>query len=71
MYEIDTSGLSCPIPVVETKKALKEHPEGVDVLVDSNACKENVSRFAIASGYVPVVQKMDTKWKIQIRKKSL
>ena len=30
---LDTSGYSCPEPVIMTKKALKENPDGLDVIV--------------------------------------
>lgn len=68
MTEVDTRGLSCPIPVIETKKALKAHPEGVVVLVDAVAPRENVSRFASAMGYEAKVSATDWGWSIEIRK---
>lgn len=68
MTEIDARGLSCPIPVVETKKALKAHPEGLDVLVDAKVCVENVSRFASAMGYNAKATEKNGEWKIEIRK---
>jgi len=68
MTDVDARGLSCPIPVVETKKALKAHPEGIRVLVDSNVCKENVSRFASAMGYNPKATEKDGEWIIKITK---
>ena len=52
MIEVDVRGLSCPIPVVKTKKAIKENPTAViTVLVDNTASKENVSRLAKSEGY--------------------
>lgn len=49
--EIDVRGLSCPLPVVRTKKALEEIKEGtITVLVDNPESKENVRRFAISQG---------------------
>ena len=52
MIEVDVRGLSCPIPVVRTRKAMDENPtEPVSVLVDSAVSKENVSRLAKAKGY--------------------
>lgn len=33
---VDATGLACPLPVIETKKALKEMSQGVlEVLVDN------------------------------------
>ena len=43
--EIDCRGLSCPEPVIRTKKAIRENPQTLDVLVDQRAPLENVSRF--------------------------
>ncbi len=44
---IDARGLACPQPVVLVKKALEEGVEGtIEVLVDNDASRENVMRFA-------------------------
>lgn len=51
MYKVDTCGLSCPQPVLMTKKALDKDPKGVDIIVDSNAARENVEKFLQDSGY--------------------
>jgi len=52
MVEVDVRGFSCPIPVVETKKAIEKNPkEKVTVLVESTVSKENVSRLAQSKGY--------------------
>jgi len=49
--EIDARGLSCPQPVINTKKALEEIEEGTTtVLVDSAESCENVRRFAQSQG---------------------
>lgn len=43
---IDARGLSCPVPVLMAKEAVeKDHLDVVDVLVDNEAARENVSRF--------------------------
>lgn len=51
--KIDCSGLACPQPVLETKKALEALPnDGIlEVVVNSVASKENVLRFVQNSGY--------------------
>ena len=52
MIEVDARGLSCPIPVIRTKKAMDENPtESLDVLVETAVSKENVSRLAKSRGY--------------------
>lgn len=48
-YRVDARGLSCPQPVVMTKKALDSCGD-VQVLVDNATAMENVSRFARHSG---------------------
>ena len=57
--EIDCRGLACPAPVLQTKEAIEsEHPEGIKVMVDNEAAKENVSRFMESQGLeVSVKQK--------------
>jgi selenium metabolism protein YedF len=52
MATLDCRGMSCPQPVLETKKALeKSGPEEVLVLVDNPGSRENVRRFAESQGY--------------------
>ena len=44
---VNASGLSCPQPVLMTKKALSNLTSGhVEVLVDTATSRNNVSRFA-------------------------
>ena len=68
MTELDTSGYSCPEPVIMTKKALKDSPEGLAVLVDNRASKENVSRYVTALGYKVKVEEAGQNWKLIISK---
>lgn len=51
MKTVDARGLNCPQPVIETKKAVKDKPVKLEVIVDNIAAVENVSRFARATGY--------------------
>jgi len=51
MIEVDARGLSCPIPVVKTKKALASKPDEATVTVDNVAALENVTRYANAMKY--------------------
>lgn len=47
---VDARGLSCPQPVIATKKALDSISEGViTTIVDNAAAKENVVKFASAN----------------------
>ncbi len=68
MLELDLTGLSCPEPVVRTKRALKENPQGVISIVDNRAALENVSRFGCAMGYNVKAMESDDTWRIEIKK---
>lgn len=61
MVEVDVRGLSCPIPVVKTSKAIEEHPgEELTVLVETAVSKENIIRLAQSKGYsVKMVAEQD------------
>lgn len=48
---VDCRGLTCPQPVIMTKQALADSPRQLKILVDNAASKENVVKFAAASGY--------------------
>jgi tRNA 2-thiouridine synthesizing protein A len=49
---VDARGLSCPVPVINTKKALESTAETeIVVLLDEEAAKENVTRLAGSLGY--------------------
>ncbi|MBN1369538.1 MAG: sulfurtransferase-like selenium metabolism protein YedF [Dehalococcoidaceae bacterium] len=51
MKEIDCRGLSCPQPVLKTKKALEEAgATSFEVLVDNSNAVANVKRFAQSQG---------------------
>jgi tRNA 2-thiouridine synthesizing protein A len=50
--KIDARGLSCPQPVLLTLNKLKAMGSGeVEVLVDNETSKENVTRAASAQGW--------------------
>ncbi len=51
MKRIDARGMSCPQPVLMAKKRIEENSEGIDILVDNNTAKNNVSRFLRNQGY--------------------
>jgi tRNA 2-thiouridine synthesizing protein A len=51
LKQIDVRGLSCPQPVILTKKALEESPEGLEILVEDLTAKTNIERFVRLSGY--------------------
>jgi selenium metabolism protein YedF len=52
MKIIDCRGLACPSPVLQAKEAVeKERPAALEVAVDNDAARENVSRFLTHQGY--------------------
>ena len=58
---IDACGLSCPQPVLLTKKALASKKDRYEALVDNNTALQNVTRFANGAGYaVAVTEENDT-----------
>jgi tRNA 2-thiouridine synthesizing protein A len=68
MIEVDARGFSCPIPVVKTKKAMKDNPgKELAVLVDSNVAKENVTRLGESEGYTVSDTKIDEDYKITLK----
>jgi len=58
--EIDVRGLSCPLPVIKTKKALEEKShEPILVLIDTEVSVENISRLLKSIGYKFKIDKKD------------
>ena len=68
MKTIDTCGMSCPQPVLMTKKALNEEKDGIDVIVDNNTAKENVQRFMKNAGYSVEIEEKDGTFVLKARK---
>lgn len=66
--EIDARGLSCPQPIIETKKAVDKKITKMTVLVDNIAAKENVTRFATAMKYNVVAQETSYGWQLELTK---
>ena len=70
MIEVDVRGYSCPIPVVNTKKAFKDNPgKELTVLVESAVSKENVTRLAESEGYTTHVEETDDGYKLVLKPK--
>ncbi len=50
---LDCRGLACPEPVLRCKTKIEEDaPQGLKVIVDNEAAKENVKRFITSKGYI-------------------
>ncbi|SHJ85018.1 sulfurtransferase TusA family protein [Paramaledivibacter caminithermalis] len=68
MAKIDVRGMSCPQPILMTKNAIKSNPQSIEVLVDDNTAKNNVSRFLKNSGYQLTIEDMDEEYLIRAKK---
>ncbi len=62
--KLDTSGLSCPEPVLKTKKALKSSPKNLEVIVDNTTAQQNVIRFLKSQTYKVTVDGLTIKGQI-------
>lgn len=51
MKRFDARGLSCPQPVLVSKKAMESSKEGFSIVVDNDTAKQNVKRFMENNGY--------------------
>jgi len=67
--EVDARGLSCPLPVAKTKRALDGIEDGVVVtLVDDETAKGNVMRLAEKMGCQVEVEKVGDEYHLTITK---
>ena len=67
---VDARGLSCPQPVMMTLQEIKNSGQNeIEILVDTDTSKENVSRAAASQGWeVTCIQDEDNGYRICIRK---
>ena len=67
---VDARGLGCPQPVLMTLEEIKKEKKGhMEVLVDTDTSKENVSRAAQSQGWsVEGVVEEGEGYRIKIRK---
>ncbi|WP_227763083.1 sulfurtransferase-like selenium metabolism protein YedF [Zhaonella formicivorans] len=69
---LDVRGLACPEPVISTKKALEQMDAGnLVTIVDNEAAKENVVRFAKSMNYQVEVEEKGGEYYIHITKEKL
>jgi len=66
---VDARGLSCPQPVILTKKALEESDE-VTTIVDNRNAVENVTRLATSKGFSVKVEEKEGEYQLLIKKSS-
>lgn len=66
---VDCRGMACPGPVITTKKAIEETSSGrIIIIVDNEAAKTNVAKFAAANGLGAGVEVKDGQYYISIIK---
>ena len=66
---VDARGLACPLPVVNTKKAIEGMKPGdtIEVLVDNEIAVQNLSKFATQRHYKSAAEKKsDNEYKVTI-----
>lgn len=57
---LDCRGMACPGPVISTKKAIEETESGkITVIVDNEAAKTNVAKFAAANNLDSAIENQD------------
>lgn len=67
--KIDARGLACPKPVIETKKAIEQIPEGnIITLVDNSIARDNVSKLANSLNLHFTVEEVEGNYQISIFK---
>jgi TusA-related sulfurtransferase len=69
--KVDCTGETCPVPLVETRKALRKAKEGdiVEVIGNHPASKKEIPMAVESLGLELIdVQEEDGMWKIRIRK---
>ncbi|MFP4084070.1 MAG: sulfurtransferase TusA family protein [Desulfonatronovibrio sp.] len=69
-YKVDARGLACPQPVLLTMEAIKSTSDSsIEILVDNEASRENVSRAAETKGWnVVTSEEADQDFRIIIKK---
>ena len=65
MKELDVRGLSCPMPLMHTKKALEDSPSEITVHADSGTAKANVVAFLQDNGYTVTVDEDGEEYRIK------
>ena len=70
MKKVDVRGFSCPEPVIRTRNALKELPEGekLEVLVETVTSRENVLRTVKSMGFEAIVEEIEDGFRLLIHK---
>ena len=66
---VDARGLSCPQPVLLALNEIKKTEKGeIEVLVNTDTSKENISRLASEKGWQIEVNRMDEDYCLVLKK---
>ena len=68
MERVDARGLSCPEPVILTRRAIQKGANEIEVLVDNVTSKENVTRSAEYAGFKVSVAEKDGEYTMTLKK---
>jgi len=70
MKQIDVRGLSCPEPVIRTRRALQTLPNGeeLEVLVETVTSRENVIRTVRSLKYEVTQEEITGGFRLRVRK---
>ncbi|HKL10393.1 MAG TPA: sulfurtransferase TusA family protein [Clostridia bacterium] len=68
MNKIDTRGMSCPQPVLMTKKAIDNSPEGLEILAGDNTAKNNIKRFLESKGFSVEIEEANEEFLLKATK---
>jgi len=70
MHILDTRGQQCPAPLIATRKALRESPDGTAfrILTGSRNALNNISKFLTDNKIIYSVQEEPDFWTITVNK---
>ncbi len=69
MSEIDARKMACPAPVLMVREAVEnQHPAVIQVIVDNDAARQNVSRFLQSRSYTVQTEARDSEFKVTGRR---
>lgn len=69
MERVDVRGLSCPLPVIKTKKIIDQGVNEIIVVGSTQVSLENVSKLARSKGYAINIKKdQKNDWEIELTK---
>lgn len=65
-HMVDARGKACPLPVIETRNALREYGAPVVTLVDNDIARQNVEKMARQMGLETNTKKEGEAWRIAL-----